>query len=100
MSTTPVKSILALLLALSLVAFDFPPPDAQLNTLLQAVTKVILKKIFLCASPSLIGMSEIEKKPSKAWTITKDLLAGTVGGWTQVLVAQPFDTVKVRSLAC
>ncbi len=44
---------------------------------------------------SVSQMSEIEKKPSKAWTVTKDLLAGTIGGWTQVLVAQPFDTVKV-----
>ena len=26
----------------------------------------------------------------------KEILAGTVGGWAQVLTAQPFDTVKVR----
>ena len=47
-----------------------------------------------------VRMSDIERKPSAAWTVTKDLLAGTIGGWTQVMVAQPFDTVKVRSLAC
>ncbi|GAA6061338.1 hypothetical protein JCM10212_003228 [Sporobolomyces blumeae] len=29
-------------------------------------------------------------------TVAKELLAGTVAGWAQVLVGQPFDIVKVR----
>ncbi|KAJ3170360.1 Mitochondrial carrier protein ymc2 [Geranomyces variabilis] len=30
------------------------------------------------------------------WKTAKELFAGTVAGWTQVLTGQPFDTVKVR----
>jgi hypothetical protein len=33
-----------------------------------------------------------------SWTVAKDLIAGTVGGWAQVMAAQPFDTVKVCDL--
>ena len=28
--------------------------------------------------------------------IAQDIIAGTIGGWSQVLVGQPLDTVKVR----
>jgi solute carrier family 25 carnitine/acylcarnitine transporter 20/29 len=28
--------------------------------------------------------------------IAQDLIAGTIGGWAQVLVGQPLDTIKVR----
>lgn len=33
-----------------------------------------------------------EKMP----TLGQDLIAGTVGGWAQVIVGQPLDTIKVR----
>lgn len=28
--------------------------------------------------------------------VAQDLIAGTVGGWAQVIVGQPLDTIKVR----
>jgi solute carrier family 25 carnitine/acylcarnitine transporter 20/29 len=28
--------------------------------------------------------------------VAQDLIAGTVGGWAQVVVGQPLDTIKVR----
>jgi len=34
--------------------------------------------------------------PSRAVRFAKDFVAGTVAGWAQVLIGQPFDTVKVR----
>ncbi|GAA5800466.1 hypothetical protein HPULCUR_005896 [Helicostylum pulchrum] len=37
-------------------------------------------------------MSNESKFPKAA----QDLIAGTVGGWAQVIVGQPLDTIKVR----
>ncbi|KAI5476025.1 hypothetical protein MNV49_000497 [Pseudohyphozyma bogoriensis] len=34
--------------------------------------------------------------PPPQESVAKDLLAGTISGWAQVLVGQPFDIVKVR----
>lgn len=28
--------------------------------------------------------------------VAQDVIAGTIGGWAQVLVGQPLDTIKVR----
>lgn len=36
-----------------------------------------------------------EKKPAIP-KLAQDLIAGTVGGWAQVVVGQPLDTIKVR----
>ncbi|MBM6385097.1 MAG: MC/SLC25 family protein [Paenibacillus sp.] len=33
---------------------------------------------------------------SKIPKVAQDLIAGTVGGWAQVIVGQPLDTIKVR----
>lgn len=44
-------------------------------------------------------LNEIEgppAQPSQYGRVAKDILAGTVGGISQVLVGQPFDTTKVR----
>jgi solute carrier family 25 carnitine/acylcarnitine transporter 20/29 len=41
-----------------------------------------------------IGLDELPQ--SDRYRVAKDLFAGTVGGITQVLVGQPFDTTKVR----
>eukprot|EP00696_Hemimastix_kukwesjijk_P003109 gnl/Hemi2/13804_TR4695_c0_g2_i1.p1 gnl/Hemi2/13804_TR4695_c0_g2~~gnl/Hemi2/13804_TR4695_c0_g2_i1.p1 ORF type:complete len:308 (-),score=96.98 gnl/Hemi2/13804_TR4695_c0_g2_i1:202-1125(-) len=38
----------------------------------------------------------VTQESSNTWRVVKWLLAGTVGGWGQVLSGQPFDTVKVR----
>lgn len=48
----------------------------------------------------MAAIEAIENEPpSGTWAVAKDLMAGTVGGWAQVMAAQPFDTVKVRSIA-
>lgn len=41
-----------------------------------------------------IGIDELPQ--SDEYRVVKDLFAGTMGGITQVLVGQPFDTTKVR----
>lgn len=46
-------------------------------------------------APQLIDDLELRPQVDKTRVI-KDLLAGTAGGITQVLVGQPFDTTKVR----
>lgn len=42
----------------------------------------------------MAAMSQ-EKKPAIP-KLAQDLIAGTVGGWAQVIVGQPLDTIKVR----
>lgn len=37
----------------------------------------------------------MNKEPSIP-KVAQDLIAGTVGGWAQVIVGQPLDTIKVR----
>lgn len=42
-------------------------------------------------------MANLESKTKPAIPkLAQDLIAGTVGGWAQVLVGQPLDTIKVR----
>ncbi|KAI8092530.1 mitochondrial carrier domain-containing protein [Halteromyces radiatus] len=42
-------------------------------------------------------MAAIEQKSSFAIPkLAQDLIAGTIGGWAQVVVGHPFDTLKVR----
>lgn len=43
-------------------------------------------------------MANLENNHSKPAIpkLAQDLIAGTVGGWAQVLVGQPLDTIKVR----
>ncbi|KAI9473512.1 MAG: mitochondrial carrier domain-containing protein [Benjaminiella poitrasii] len=43
---------------------------------------------------TLISQQQGQRKPISK--LTQDLLAGTTGGWAQVLVGQPLDTIKVR----
>ncbi|GAA5965305.1 hypothetical protein JCM3765_007158 [Sporobolomyces pararoseus] len=39
---------------------------------------------------------ELKPAPNGSSSVGKELLAGTVAGWAQVFVGQPFDIVKVR----
>ncbi|KAJ3178398.1 hypothetical protein HDU85_005196 [Gaertneriomyces sp. JEL0708] len=41
----------------------------------------------------LVGVHDV---PADKYRTLKDMVAGTVGGWAQVVVGHPFDTLKVR----
>ncbi|KAI9097242.1 mitochondrial carrier domain-containing protein [Phlyctochytrium arcticum] len=47
-------------------------------------------------STSKQALSAEDVAPEATQTVLKDLIAGTAGGWAQVVVGHPFDTLKVR----